>query len=221
MSAEGILLIDKPRGITSFSVVAQVRKKIGVQTVGHAGTLDPFATGVLVILVGRKFTRMQDKFLTSDKEYVATLLLGSATDTYDLDGKQVKQSEYIPKVEEIAEALKAFQGEIEQIPPMYSAKKIAGKRLYELARQGKEIERKSCKVTVITTIVSYEYPHLKLHVTCSKGTYIRSLAHDLGVALGCYAHVIELARLRVGPFKITACSSLDTLDKSALIQADI
>lgn len=164
---------------------------------------------------------MQDRFLTSDKEYAATLLLGTATDTYDIDGSYVMHSEHIPNLEQITEALKAFQGEIEQLPPMYSAKKVRGKRLYELARQGKEIERKSCKVRVETTIVSYKYPHLKLHVTCSKGTYIRSLAHDLGVVLGCYAHLIELVRLRVGPFKLTSCTSLDTLDKSMLIQADL
>ena len=205
---EGMLLIDKPAGMTSFQVVARCRKLTGVQKIGHGGTLDPFATGVLVVLVGRKFTRMADQFLCDEKEYTATLLLGSATDTHDLEGQVTERSEYVPSLQEIEAAVAAFQGTFQQIPPMFSAKRIGGKRLYELARKGKEIERASVSVTCKITIEEYSYPHLKIHVTCSKGTYIRVLAHDIGIKLGSFAHLIALRRVRSGNFKIGECVAL-------------
>lgn len=202
---EGILLIDKAKGRTSFSLVQLLRKKLGVKKIGHAGTLDPFATGVMVMLIGKNYTRLSDKFLTHDKEYLAELCLGVTTDTYDCDGTVLEKKEKIPTMEEIRQALQSFQGEIEQIPPMYSAKKINGKKLYDLARKGIEVERKAAIVRLETQFITYTYPILVLRVACSKGTYIRSLAHDLGQLLGCGAHLSNLRRTRSGPFTLEQC----------------
>lgn len=202
---EGILLLDKEKGRSSFSIIPFLRKKLSVQKIGHAGTLDPFATGVMVMLIGRNYTRLSDQFLSKDKEYEAELRLGITTDTFDCDGQVITQSEKIPTLEEIQKALEHFQGEIEQIPPMFSAKKINGKKLYELARQGKEIEREAVKITVKTEFISYNYPTLCLRFSCSKGTYIRSIAHDLGQILGCGAHLTNLRRTKSGNFTIDQC----------------
>ncbi len=201
----GLLLIDKPRGVSSFHLVHRVRRLMGVQKVGHSGTLDPFATGVMVLLVGREYTRLSNTFLNADKEYLAHLHLGISTDTYDSDGKVLSTSALIPPTSSVIEALALFQGEIQQLPPMYSAKKVAGKRLYELARQGIEIERKPQTIRVTTSLVSYTYPDLILHFHCSKGTYVRTLAHDLGLQLGSLAHLKELKRLRSGSFSLEEC----------------
>lgn len=204
-SIEGILLVDKPLGATSFKLVHILRKQLGVKKIGHAGTLDPFATGVMVMLIGRRYTRLSNQFLTCDKEYIAEVYLGATTDTYDSDGKILNQSDIIPSFEEIQNSIHLFQGEIEQIPPMYSAKKVKGKKLYELARQGIEIERKPVKIHVNTHILRYAYPYLELRIVCSKGTYIRSIAHDLGMHLGCGAHLTHLKRTRSGNFELKDC----------------
>ena len=210
---EGIVLVDKPAGITSFGVVARLRRKLQVKKIGHSGTLDPFATGLLVMLVGRKYTRLADSFLCDDKEYEATLLLGSATDTYDLEGKQLETSDYVPTLEEVTQVLSLFQGKIEQVPPMFSAKKVEGKRLYEIARKGGQVERKACLVEVKTTLLSYEYPKLSFHVECSKGTYIRSIAHEIGQKLGSFGHLIQLRRIRSGKYSVKDSTSLDEIMK--------
>ncbi|MBS4168835.1 tRNA pseudouridine(55) synthase TruB [Parachlamydia sp. AcF125] len=202
---EGILLLDKPRGCTAFNLVARLRKVLGVKKIGHAGTLDPFATGVMVMLIGRNFTRLSDQFLSQDKEYEAEVYLGVSTDTYDCEGQILSQSERIPSLAEIQTALASFQGEILQIPPMFSAKKQNGKKLYELARQGKTIERPPVKVSVQISLLNYAYPYLSLSVSCSKGTYIRSLAHDLGMLLGIGAHLTQLRRVRSGRFHLKDC----------------
>lgn len=199
---EGILLVDKPKGKTSFSLVHALRKKTGVQKIGHAGTLDPFATGLMVMLIGKKFTRLSDQYLTQEKEYTCTLQLGVATDSYDCTGKITHHSPLVPLLSQIETVLLKFQGTILQIPPMFSAKKIQGKRLYKLARQGLSVERKAVPITLSTTFIHYSYPLLTLHVLCSKGTYIRSLAHDIGQELGSYAHLTELRRIRSGQFSI-------------------
>lgn len=201
----GILLVDKPIGKTSFSLIGALRRILGVKKIGHAGTLDPFATGVMILLVGRQFTRLSDQFLCDNKEYVAEMHLGVATDSYDCDGTVTATSSIKPTREEIDVILNQFQGEVEQVPPMFSAKKINGKKLYELARQGKEIERKAVKVHLQTEILDYTYPYLTIRVSCSKGTYIRSIAHDMGVLLGCGAHLTKLRRTRSGTFNIDQC----------------
>ncbi len=200
---QGILLIDKPRGKTSFSLVTALRKKTGVQKIGHAGTLDPFATGLMILLIGKEFTRMSNTFLATEKEYEATLHLGISTDSYDCDGQPTFTSSYIPALEEIEKALRSFQGKIQQIPPMFSAKKVQGKPLYKLARKGIEIPRVASELTLRTTLLSYKYPLLSLHIVCSKGTYIRSIAYDLGSLLTCGAHLSHLRRLRCGSFHIS------------------
>ena len=202
---EGLLLINKPEGRTSFSLIRALRKLTGIKKIGHAGTLDPFATGVMVVLIGREYTRLSDKLLFQDKEYLGLVSLGVSTDTYDCDGKVVARSKKIPTIAEIQSVLLKFQGEIEQVPPMYSAKKVQGKKLYELARKGTTIERTPAKVQLTTEILSYEYPHLNLRIACSKGTYIRSIAHEIGQFLGCGAHLSKLNRTRSGNFHLEKC----------------
>jgi tRNA pseudouridine55 synthase len=213
---EGILLVNKPKGQTSFSLVAILRRCLGVKKIGHAGTLDPFATGVMVMLIGRNYTRLSDQFLFKDKEYIAEAYLGATTDTYDCEGQILTRSDIIPTKEAIEQALLQFQGEVDQIPPMYSAKKIQGKKLYELARKGVEIERKPSRVRLATQLIDYEYPRLTLKVQCSRGTYIRSLAYDLGQLLGCGAHLTNLQRTKSGSFSIEEC-----LDGTLLKDVDV
>ena len=208
---EGILLINKSRGPTSFKLVQLLRKRLGVKKIGHAGTLDPFATGVMVMLVGRSYTRLSDAFLCNDKEYLAEVFLGTETDTYDCEGTIVAQSPLIPTLEEIQHALTFFQGEINQIPPMFSAKKIQGKKLYDLARKGIEVERKAVTIQVETRLIRYDYPHLELQILCSKGTYIRSIAYDLGKKLQCGAHLSQLKRTRSGKFSLEECVNEEDL----------
>jgi len=215
-STAGILLVNKPIGKTSFSLVGVLRRILGDKKIGHAGTLDPFATGVMVMLIGRDYTKLSDQLLLSDKEYIAEVRLGIATDTYDCDGEIVQESPIVPTLLEIEQAISHFQGEIEQIPPMYSAKKINGKKLYDLARKGEVVERKPCKVTLTTEILEYNYPHLRIRVKCTKGTYIRSIAFDLGNMLGCFAHLSNLQRTASGYFKIDECLDGTLLDPATM-----
>jgi len=203
--AKGILLVDKESGSTSFQIVSQLRRLTKERTIGHAGTLDPFATGVMVLLIGREYTRHSDSFLTSDKAYRGTLTLGIETDSYDLDGQVTARSPIAPTLKEVELALKAFQGQVAQVPPMFSAKKIEGKKLYDLARKGIEIKREPIQIRLKVELLRYSYPYLEIQVDCSKGTYIRSLAHDIGKALGCGAHLSELIRTRSGSFTIDEC----------------
>ncbi len=199
---EGILLVNKPRKKTSFSLVHATRKKLGVKKVGHAGTLDPFATGLIILLVGKKFTKLSDTFMHQEKEYVATAHLGLQTDTLDCDGQVVATSSMCPSFNEVEIAINQFQGELSQIPPMFSAKKVGGKKLYELARKGKTIERAPQTIHVSTTLLNYSYPYLQFHVRCSKGTYVRTLAADMGAFLGCGAHLSSLERTVSGSFSL-------------------
>lgn len=210
---EGILLVDKPSGCTSFRLVEKLRQHTRVKTIGHAGTLDPMATGVVVMLIGKKYTKRSDQFLNNDKEYVAEITLGHATDTYDQEGKITQTSPYVPSLDEIVSILKKFEGEIEQTPPMFSAKKVQGQKLCDLARKGRVIERAKVKVRIHIELLSYEYPLLKLRASCSKGTYIRSLAHDIGEGLTSFATLTALKRTRSGSFQIDQC-----IDGSLLFQ---
>lgn len=201
----GILLVNKPKGKTSFSLVARARKLFGVKKIGHTGTLDPFATGVMVLLVGREYTRLSFPLLSKDKDYLARVFLGKATDTYDSEGVETATSDYVPSREEVEKGLLQFQGDVEQVPPMFSAKKQNGKKLYELARKGIVVERKAVTVHIKAELLDYQFPYLDLKVTCSSGTYIRSIAHDLGIALGTCAHLEGLIRTRTGSFALNAC----------------
>ncbi|NGX38803.1 MAG: tRNA pseudouridine synthase B [Chlamydiae bacterium] len=202
---EGILPVNKPSGKTSFSLVHALRKITSIKKIGHAGTLDPFANGVMILLIGKEFTRKADTFLNQDKEYLATLHLGIETTTYDPEGDIVSTNNNVPSLGQIEALLPSFQGTISQIPPMYSAKKVGGIKLYTLARQGIEIERKPVPITLTTTLISYDYPKLTLHITCSKGTYIRSIAHEIGQQLETGAHLSHLTRTRSGPYTLEDC----------------
>ncbi|CAN5614572.1 tRNA pseudouridine(55) synthase TruB [soil metagenome] len=222
----GILVIDKPAGLTSHDVVARLRRILKTRSIGHTGTLDPFATGVLVMLIG-KATRLA-QFLDKDaKEYQAVIRFGFETDTGDLTGspKSKVQSPKSVSIKEIESALESFRGEIEQTPPMYSAKKFAGKKLYELARKGIEIERKPVRVKIYELqITDYELREktndfgfwildFGLKISCSAGTYIRTLAEDIGRKLSVGAHLAELRRTRAGKFEISKAVSLEKLEE--------
>lgn len=208
---EGILPVNKEKGRTAFYLVKVLRKLSGIKKIGHAGILDPFATGVMVMLLGRPYTKISDKFLHHDKEYLATVKLGASTTTYDCDGDLTKTSDLVPKDTDIEEVVKQFQGSLSQIPPMYSAKKVNGQKLYVLARKGIEIERKPVQIQVETEILDYSYPELKLRIKCSKGTYIRTIAYDIGQKLGTEAHLVELTRTRSGPFELKDCVDAKSL----------
>lgn len=206
----GVLVVDKPRGITSFDVVREVRRALGVKKVGHTGTLDPMATGVLPVCVGEA-TKIAQFITEATKSYDATVKLGATTDTLDAEGK-VLETRPVPEMsrERLEAALQRFRGSFEQVPPMYSAIKIGGKRLYELARAGEEVERQARSVTVFELLLrDFSADEVKLSVTCSKGFFVRSLAADLGEALGCGAHLVALRRTQSGPFKLAQAMPLD------------
>lgn len=223
---DGVLIIDKPAGITSHDVVARVRRALATKRVGHTGTLDPFATGVMVVLVG-KATRLAQFLDKDEKEYEALVQFGFETDTGDNTGMptgdgRLGDEEIIERLRSInlESTLSAFRGNILQTPPMYSAKKVEGKKLYELARKGVEIERKPVEITIgkleiIKTETNSETA-VHIRVACSAGTYIRTLAQDLGCATGLGAHLTELRRIRSGRFSIDEAIALDTVDGNSL-----
>ena len=211
MLIEGLLPVNKATSSTSFQLVAILRKRTKIEKIGHAGTLDPFATGVMVMLIGRTYTRLSDRFLGADKEYLATITLGRTTDTFDLDGQELTTSDLVPTLSQLEKALLSFQGDCQQVPPMFSAKKIAGKKLYELARKGVTVDRAPVNIHLQTTLLRYEYPQVELRIACSKGTYIRSIAQDLGVLLGSGAYVSALSRTRSGTFTLADCVDQEKL----------
>lgn len=200
---EGILVVNKPRGATSHDVVAFIRKLLGIKKVGHAGTLDPLAQGVLIILLG-KATKRQSEFLRQDKEYVATIHLGATSATDDADGVlTLKNVQKTPSLAKIKKIIPLFTGNISQIPPAYSAIKLQGKKAYQIARAGKTPKLKPRKVEIKELeVLSYKWPKLKIRVACSSGTYIRALARDIGGKLSCGAYIEELTRTRSGIFTL-------------------
>jgi len=202
-SRSGVLPVDKGAGVTSFQVVAHLRRVLRAPKVGHGGTLDPDATGVLPILIGEA-TKLAPYLIELDKEYVATVRLGVVTETQDLSGSVI-ETHPVPALDapQIEDAVRRFVGVIRQVPPMYSALHRDGKRLYELAREGRSVEREPREVTVhAITLLSLALPDLTLGVRCGKGTYIRTLAGDLGAALGCGGALATLSRTRVGPYAL-------------------
>lgn len=199
-ACDGLLLIDKPRGITSHDVVQRVRRALQTRQVGHAGTLDPLATGLLVVCAGQA-TRLSEYLLGHDKRYHATIRLGTETDTYDADGRVTATRPVTVTRSDIDRALDRFVGAIEQVPPMHSAIKVGGEKLYDLARAGREVERPARAIMIYAIeVIDFVAPDVVIDVQCSAGTYIRSLAHDLGAALGTGAHVAALRRTAAGPF---------------------
>ena len=206
---EHIINIDKPMDWTSFDVVQKVRYTTRIKKVGHAGTLDPFATGVLIILTGKN-TKRQSEFMDMPKTYDAEILLGNRTDTGDRTGT-ITESGTVPDLSEtmILSALAEFQGDIEQIPPMYSAKKVNGQKLYKLARKGKVIERKPSIVSIYNIeLSSWSSDQINIRVNCGRGTYIRVLAEDIAQKLGTLAHVKELKRTAIGDYRVEDALSI-------------
>jgi tRNA pseudouridine55 synthase len=227
---QGILLVDKPAGWTSFDVVNYVRKIVATAEgkkpknikVGHSGTLDPFATGLLILLIGKEYTRRASEFSKLDKTYEMTAILGQTSTTGDPEGEFTAVSDHQPTEAEIRPALVPLTGEISQIPPAYSAVKVDGQRAYKLARAGKEVIIEPRKVTIHKLeLLEYKYPELKLLADVSSGTYIRTLVEDLGKALGTGAYTSELRRITVGKFKVTDSADTKTLAKDLAMRLQL
>lgn len=202
-SLDGALLVDKPAGPTSHDIVNEIRRRFGIKKVGHAGTLDPNATGLLIVLLGRG-TKLSEKMMSSDKVYEGKIKFGEETDSYDADGELVGSLPVMPMtLDELDEAAQSFVGDLMQEPPMVSAVKQGGVPLYKLARKGVEVERKARLIHVYSfDILKYEEPVAWFSVACTKGTYVRSLAHDLGKKIGCGAHLLTLRRVISGKFDV-------------------
>lgn len=207
LPAEGFVLVDKPSGITSFGVVARVRRRLREQTgkkikVGHTGTLDPFATGLMILVVGKE-CKNASKYSKLDKVYEATIILGKTSTTGDPEGEITAVSDKKAGLDEVKKSLKSLTGEIEQVPPKFSAIKVDGQRAYKLARAGKEVEIPKRKVQIYNLkLIEFEYPQLKIEVHVSSGTYIRTLAEDIGKSLGVGAYCSELRRIKVGKWRV-------------------
>ena len=216
----GLIIINKHEGISSHSVVSRVKRIFGAQKAGHTGTLDPIATGVLPVLLERG-VKASEYMLTEDKHYLATLLLGITTDTEDITGNTLSSTEEIPSQENVLEAVMSMLGKSLQTPPMYSAIKLGGKKLYQLARQGETVEREKREINIYeinaTKISDREYA---LDVKCSKGTYIRTLCADIGKKLGCGAVMKTLTRLEAGGFTINEAVTLDELEKLSDVERE-
>jgi tRNA pseudouridine55 synthase len=211
---DGVLLIDKPAGCTSHDVVDRIRRHFGFKKVGHCGTLDPNATGLLMIVLERA-TKLQDKLMADDKTYEGWMRLGIATDSQDVDG-EVLAEKPVPALTaaDLEPVLAKFRGDIQQIPPMVSAIKHEGQPLYKLARKGKTVEREPRALHIFDLrILSMDLPRVQLRVTCSKGTYVRTLCHDIGEQLGCGAHLETLRRTRSGKFDVKDAKTMEELLK--------
>jgi tRNA pseudouridine55 synthase len=216
---EGFVLVNKPAGITSHDVVGFVRRTFKMRRVGHAGTLDPMATGVLIILLG-KSTRLFDKFAAFDKAYRATLRLGLKTTTADITGKTLLERPFAGIDEQaVRQVFTKFTGEIEQRPPMVSAVKHQGQRLYKIALQGLQVERAARRVRIEELrILQYRPPEVEFLMKCSKGTYVRQLAEDAGEVLGCGACISQIERTQVGPFEIKDAVTLENLNENYILK---
>jgi len=211
----GIVVVNKPSGITSHDVVDRVRRIFGMRRIGHAGTLDPMATGVLIMLVG-KGTKLFERFMKFDKAYRATLVLGKVTTSADTQGQVVDERPYDDITEQrVREVFESFLGEGQQVPPMVSAVKVKGKRLYELARQGLQVEREARAIRIDRIeIVRFDLPYVEFFLECSKGTYVRKFAEDAGERLGCGACICQIERTQVGPYDIDQAINLDDLTEA-------
>lgn len=215
----GFLNIYKPKGKTSHDVVAILRRVTKIKQIGHTGTLDPFAEGVLPICIG-KATRLIE-YLNDDKAYIGTVQLGSSTTTYDIEGENVNFSDKKVSKRDIEDALCGFRGEIKQLPPIYSAIKVKGKKLYEYARKGEEVKIEPRNVNISRLdILNFdeERQTVELYIECSKGTYIRSIANDLGEKLGTYGHLIKLTRVKAGDFLLENTIKLEDIDSSEKVK---
>ncbi|MBS1743928.1 MAG: tRNA pseudouridine(55) synthase TruB [Bacteroidetes bacterium] len=205
-----VILIDKPLHWTSFDVVRKIRNRIRIKKVGHAGTLDPLASGLLIVCTG-KFTKKINEYMAAEKEYTGSFTLGAVTPTYDLESEPEQHKDISSvTIEAIHEAVKSFTGEIQQFPPIYSAIKKAGTPLYELARRGEEVELKARTIFIKEfEITAVELPVVSFRIVCSTGTYIRSVAHDFGAVLGCGAYLGALRRTRIGTFNVSSAQTME------------
>ena len=215
---QGVIFIDKPAGMTSFDVIKRLRVVTKIRKIGHAGTLDPFATGLLIICISRQATRCIDEFTQLDKTYTAILKLGEKTDTADIEGKIIEIKDVPDTVEQnIDDVFSLFLGEIDQVPPQFSAIKKDGVRLYKTARKGIQVEIEPRKVFIHTlSFLNYQEPYLEFSSTVSKGTYIRSLGEDIAAKLGTVGHLTELRRDAIGPFSVKDALSLEDITERAL-----
>ena len=210
----GVIIVDKEKGNTSFEEIRKIRKKYNIKKVGHAGTLDPMATGILTILVGDA-TKLSDYLMNHDKEYIATLSLGEKKDTGDSEGKTIEK-EIVPAIDEntVKKILKSFEGEITQIPPKYSAIKVNGRKLYEYARKGENIEIKPRKVIVFSiSLIQIKENNIVFRVHCSKGTYIRTLCEDIAESLGTVGYMSSLRRTRLGKFSLKDVGKIISIEE--------
>lgn len=209
---DGVLLVDKPPGLTSHDVVDRVRRRFGFKKVGHCGTLDPAATGLLILVLERA-TKLQDRLMSADKTYEGAMLLGVSTDSQDADGKVIAEKPVPPlTAEDIETVFARFRGDIQQVPPMVSAVKHQGTPLYKLARKGQTVERKARLVHVYDLrVLGLELPRITFRAVCTKGTYVRTLCSDIGDTLGCGAHLFELRRTRSGKFDVNDAHTLDEI----------
>ncbi len=210
----GILLVDKPKGPTSHDIVDVVRRHFGIRSTGHCGTLDPMATGLLVLLLG-KATKLSERLMGEDKEYEGTLTLGVSTDSQDAEGVKLAEKPVPPLTDdEIRAAFESFKGDLLQTPPMVSAKKIAGIPLYKLARKGKVVERKPRLVHIYRLdILRIALPEVDFRLLCTKGTYVRTICHELGEKLGCGGHLSRLRRTASGKFRVENAHTLEAIQK--------
>ncbi|TCS36674.1 tRNA pseudouridine synthase B [Paucimonas lemoignei] len=217
---DGVLLLDKPVGLSSNDALIKAKRLLNAKKAGHTGTLDPFATGLLPLCFGEA-TKFSQDLLDADKTYETVVHLGVRTSTGDTEGELLEQREVDVTLDEIEAVLERFRGEIDQVPPMHSALKRDGKPLYEYARQGITLERQARRVTIhALELLGYEAPYLRLRVTCSKGTYIRVLGEDIGAALGCGAHLQTLRRTQVGNLTLDGCVTLDQLTEADDVQRE-
>jgi tRNA pseudouridine55 synthase len=216
MPKPGLLVIDKPTGPTSHDIVNIVRRGTQIRKVGHTGTLDPYASGVLLVLLG-SVTRLAEYLLEVDKEYLATIRFGTATSTFDASGRVTATRPFTFLEETLAAKLATFVGERLQVPPIYSAIKIGGRKAYDLARRGEEIDMAPRRVNIYELeLLRWESPNAVVRVRCSRGTYIRSIAHDVGEAMGSHAHLVSLRRIRLGPFSVERATPLEELKRRFL-----
>lgn len=220
----GFLVVNKPVGITTYDIIRHIKRIIGAHKIGHAGTLDPFASGVVIIAIGRAYTKQLSTILTHSKQYVADIVLGKTTDTYDIDGQttHIHTSPIQFTQTDIHQAIQPFIGDIDQRPPAFSAKKINGVPAYTLARNGTAVQLKPSRITIhsidIITYVSYPAPTIQLQIHCSSGTYIRSLAYDIGQLLGVGGYLSQLTRTAVGDILLAQATDLSDLTEATLPQ---
>jgi tRNA pseudouridine55 synthase len=216
---DGVLLVDKPEGLTSHDVVSRLRRKLRIKRIGHAGTLDPMATGLLIMLIG-KATKVSQYLMSLDKVYEATMKLGESTNSHDRDG-EITGTRPVPELseEQFREAMQPFIGDQYQTPPMFSAKKVDGVPLYKHARKGETVEREPRFIHVSAfELLSFAPPQATFRLACSKGTYVRTIAHDLGEQLGCGAHLTALRRVAIDRFRIEDATALEALEEASMVE---